>query len=271
MTKDLYDQGFGSLWEHVHVRHRAGYSTSVVDYHRHDFYEVNLILSGNVKILLEGGSEQGKENRLVLTRPGTAHYISCKPDTLYSRLYLVFTEECVDRISEWEQLSSAFGKWGRILTLTPEQTESLRVMIEQIGGEQSLFRQRMLIYYLLSHVLELAGEEQQAPGKSPSYIIDALAYMEAHYSEKIVAAELARHLNVSRTTLMTEFKKHTDRTLLEYLTHCRIKHAVKLLREGRTLEDVADQCGFADSSGLIRSFRRCYGTTPHRYMEKLTD
>lgn len=50
-TNDLYDYGFKKVWNDVFIAHREGYYTSVTDYHEHDFYEINLILSGNVKIL----------------------------------------------------------------------------------------------------------------------------------------------------------------------------------------------------------------------------
>lgn len=265
---DAYGHGFGDVWKDVYVHSREGYSTSVTDYHEHGFYEINLILSGNVKILLGDRSEEGTENRIVLTRPKTPHYIACKADTLYSRLYLNFSDEFVaDRIDEWQQLSAVFGEKGAVVTVTKEATEEIRLMIEQIRSEEKPFRQRLLIYFLLSRISELAGTDERRANPIPPYIVEVLAYLEKNYSEKILASELAKRLHVGRTTLMTEFKKHTGRTLGEYLTHCRLKNAIRLLREGRTLEYTAEACGFSDSSGLIRGFRRIYGTTPRQYLE----
>ncbi len=263
---DLYDYGFGDVWRDVHVTGREGYHTSVVNYHKHSFYELNLILSGNVRILLEGRSEQGCENRLVLTRPHTPHYISCRPDMLYRRLYLLFTEESVAGLPEWPALSAVFGERGAVLTLTAAQTEELQGLMARIKEESSLFRRRMLIYFLLSRVAELTDRDVPHANGTPAYILKALAYLEEHYAERVVAADLAKRLNVSRTTLMTEFKRYTDSTLVEYLTQCRVKHAVALLREGRTQEDVAERCGFSDASGLVRCFKRCHGQTPRQYL-----
>lgn len=267
--QDRYDYGFGTVWDTVYVNRREGYSTSVTGYHRHEFYELNLILSGNVNILLRGRSEPGTQNRMVLTRPGTPHYISCKPDTLYRRIYLVFTEAWINRIPEWISLEEIFGREGEILTLTPEQTLFFRKLIEQIDAEQSPFSKRMLTYYLLSRAAEAMGSNRQILKRTPSCVLDAIAYIEEHFADKIIASTLAKRLNVSRTTLMTTFKSHTDRTIGEYLTQCRVKNAVLLLKDGKTLEDVADQCGFADSSGLIRGFRRCFGVTPRQYLKQL--
>ena len=164
-----YDYGFGRVWSTVHVERRAGYSSSVTDSHKHHFYEINLILSGNVKILLKDRFEEGEGCRIVLTRPDTAHFISCKPDTLYSRIYLVFTDAFIaNRFPEWQQLSTVFGKNGTVLAISPEEAEQLRGQIEQIEQEKNPLGQRLLIYYLLLQILErhAKSHHQSARGKT---------------------------------------------------------------------------------------------------------
>ena len=144
MAVDLYSHGYGDKWTDLLVRRRQGYFTSVSDFHRHDFYEVNLILSGNVKILLSDRTEQGTHCRIVLTRPGTPHYISCDSDTLYSRLYLLFSHEFLaEYVPEWKKLISVFGKNGRIVTLTPEQKEFCGQLIGSLEGETDKFRPKL--------------------------------------------------------------------------------------------------------------------------------
>ena len=267
--QDRYDHGFGDKWTEVYVHSREGYSTSVTDYHKHGFYEINLILSGNVRILFGDRAEEGSGNCIVLTRPGTLHYVSCKGDTLYRRIYLNFTEDFVrDHFSEWHRLSAVFGEYGSCFVLTSEETERLQRIIAEIGGETSPLRKRLLICYLLSLVSDLAGEQAKPARLVPTYVLEALAYLERNYDRRITAEELARQVHVGRTTLMTEFKKYTGNTLGEYLTHRRIRHASRLLSAGETLEYTASACGFSDSSGLIRAFKRLYGMTPCRYLEQ---
>ena len=113
---DIYDYGFGVEWNDVLVTRRDGFYTSVTDYHEHDFYEINLILSGNVKILMKNRFEEGTQNRIVLTPPQTPHYISCKSDVMYSRLYLVFTRSFISNyFPEYDLLFSTFGKNGKVV------------------------------------------------------------------------------------------------------------------------------------------------------------
>ena len=264
-----YDYGFGTVWNTVHVERRAGYHSSVTDYHKHAFYEINLILSGNVKILLKDRFEEGCENRIVLTRPDTAHFISCNSDTLYSRLYLVFTDAFIANcFAEWQQLSAVFGKNGTVLTLSHEETERFKQLIEQIEKEASVLGQRLLIYYLLVQISNHFSNSLKESEAQP-YVFEALTYLEGHYAEKINFTELAKQLYVGRTTLMTEFKSYTGSTMGEYLTKCRIRNAIRLLQEKKTIEYAAEACGFSDSSGFTRAFKRFHGTTPYKYIKNL--
>ena len=272
LRQTTFDQGLGSEWNQLLVAERQGYSTSVADYHRHRFYEINLILSGNVKILLGDTSEEGRENRLVLTRPGTPHYITCSPDTLYHRLYLLFTDEFIeDYLPEWSQLSTIFGENGSVLTLTAAQTALFRQQLLRIREEESHFRHRLMIYDLLSRIHEQKDNDGPRRQIAPSYILQALTFLDEHCGDRIVAADLAERLHIGRTTLMTEFKRHLGSTMVDYLTPCRLRRAVTLLQGGSTVEAAAALCGFADTSGLVRAFKRCYGVPPRTYLSQLKD
>ena len=265
---DLYNHGKGEAWDNLFVFTREGDTTSVTDYHEHDFYEINLILSGNVKILLNDFFEECCENRIVLTKPDTPHYVTCCSDTLYSRIYLLFTEEFVaDFLPEWKKLSRIFGENGSVVALSPAQTAQIRQIIEDIERQRSELGKKLLVYYLLLRIAEIRENESATREKKPLYLMKAIAYIEENYSEHIVAENLAKKLYVGRTTLMTEFKKLIGCTLNQYLTDCRLKNAVRFLAGGESVESTAEKCGFSDSSGLTRAFKRKYNCAPKQYLK----
>ncbi len=268
----MYEQGFRTEWNDFHIYKNEGYYTSMADFHTHEYYEINLILSGNFKILFKNRSEESKSYKLVLTRPGTPHYISCKPDTLFSRLYLLFSDEFLcDYVPEWRRLLTIFGESGKAITLTEEQKDTCQALILRIREETQSFRQKLLILYLLSYIADLDVEENHHYQKCPSYIHDTLLYVAEHYNEKIVAANLAEKLHISRTTLMTNFKKHTGHTLNDYIVNYRLNRSIQMLREGCTLQETAESCGFGESSSLARSFRQTYGMSTRQYLLKNAD
>lgn len=265
---DIYNYGFGVEWNDVLVTRRDGYYTSVTDYHEHDFYEINLILSGNVKILMKNRFEEGTQNRIVLAPPKTPHYISCKSDVMYSRLYLVFTRSFIENyFPEYDLLFTTFGKDGRIIQITKTETDYFKRLLEEIKEEPYLFGKQLLVYHLLLRISKLSDTNERDKNNAPRYVLQAVSYIENHFHEKITATDIAKKLFIGRTTLMTEFKKHIGATLGNYLTICRLKNAIKFLSDNATIEYTAEKCGFADSSGLIRAFKKHFNTTPYQYIK----
>lgn len=268
MQNGLYDHGYGTDWTDVLVYRREGFTTSVADLHQHGYYEINLIFTGNVRILLPERTLETNTSQMVLVPPNTPHFISCKPDTLYRRLYLSLAPHFVeDGVSKWPELRRLFGRKGKIVALNDSQRQLCEQVIEGIGRESDLFRQQMLVYYLLSCVADFASSCNEELAATPAYIVDALAYINAHYPEKIVAAALADRLHIGRTTLMTAFKKYTGTSLNRYLINHRLRQAVRQMREGCSVQETAECCGFGDSGTLIRHFRDSYGVTPGQYMK----
>ena len=265
---DIYDYGFGINWKDILVTRRDGYYTSVTDYHEHDFYEINLILSGNTKVLLKDSFEEGTENKIVLTAPQTPHYISCKSDVMYSRLYLVFTPSFIfNSCPEYDSLLSVFGKNGNVIQISKAETEYFKNLFDQIKKEPDLLGQQLLVYHLLLRISKLNAPKLEK-NKVPQYIIEIIAYIEENYQEKIIADHIAKKSFVGRTTFMTEFKKHIGITFGEYLTICRLKNAIRFLSDNQSIECTAEKCGFADSSGLIRAFKKYFNSTPYQYIKK---
>ena len=179
---------------------------------------------------------------------------------------MVFTPAFIAHyFPEQDLLSTAFGKRGNVITISESQTQYFKRLIENIKQEPDLLGKQLLVYHLLLRIAKLSQWNTPKNGNPAHYVIQAISYLENHYNEKITAEQLAKQLFVGRTTFMTEFKKHVGITLGEYLTVCRLKNAIRFLVDGQTLENTAKQCGFSDSSGLIKAFKKRFHTTPYQY------
>ena len=163
-------------------------------------------------------------------------------------------------------LLSSFSDHGTIISLNEEQKNFCVSLLNRIQEEHDRFREKLLIFYLLSVLHDLKKHSQMDGNGVPPYIIKALTYIDERFSEKITAESLARNLNIGRTTLMTSFKRYTGITLNDYLVNVRLRYAIHLLQEGRNVQETADRCGFGDSSNFIRSFKKKFGTTPRHYL-----
>lgn len=246
-----------------------GYRTDLTSYHTHQYYEISLIVSGNVKVLLQDATLDGTECKLVLLRPNTPHLIAISPDICYRRVNLLFYHDFInDNIPEWKVLMNLFGESGRIIPISPEQCAEYQELIEQIERDTSPFRRQLLLLCFLSKVADRL-EKDASPQVVPSYVIEAMTYINANYQKKIVASELAWNLHIGRTTLMTSFKKYTGTTLNEYIARCRLKNAIVAMRQGKKEQQIAEECGFTDLCNMIRCFKRYFHMTPKQYLADL--
>jgi AraC-like DNA-binding protein len=74
----------------------------------------------------------------------------------------------------------------------------------------------------------------------------------------------ARELGISRSKLYQLMEDHGG--VNRYVRDLRLRHAMNLLgapaERGRSLYDIALECGFTSDTSFIRAFREKYGTTP---------
>ena len=87
---------------------------------------------------------------------------------------------------------------------------------------------------------------------------------------RVAAAALAEEVGWSRRHLAARWRRDVGMGPKAVARVLRFQRALRLLRDGRALADVAYDCGFADQPHLNREFRALGGSTP-REVTKLQD
>lgn len=268
MSVNYEDFGYKEYWDGIQIGEYSGYKQNMSDYHMHTYYEISLIVSGDVTVLTSAASDSGMEPRVLFFRPGTPHFVQCSKKTLYRRININFSPDSVfDSPEHKNMLKQVFLENGRIVRLDPEECDNLVRVALNMKKEKSTYRQRLMLLYFISLVTDRPHKDQGLP--VPAYITDIMTYINTNYGKKITAEGLARHFFVGRTTLMNSFKKHTGTTVNEYIVRLRIKKAVNGLLEYKSVQTVAEECGFGSSSNMIKTFRRYLDMTPVEYANKL--
>ena len=266
----LDDLNYKKRWNDFSVEDYEGYSPNMSRYHTHSYFEISLIVQGNVTVILGNTADSvkssGTDCRILLIRPHTPHFITPEPDALYTRRNILFSMDFLTDCSpEWRTLLGAFGKNSRMIHPDEKTMEKCLALTDAMKAEADPIRRKLLLLYFLS----LVGDDQNGDlgTEVPSFINEALHYISVHYPEKITAASLAETVGVGRTTLMTGVRHYTGTTLCEYLTRCRLRSAINCLKEGMTEQEAAEICGFGSTCYLIRVFRKQFGTTPVEYLK----
>lgn len=87
-------------------------------------------------------------------------------------------------------------------------------------------------------------------------------HMAANALRDVSLDELVRLTGLSRAQFFRAFQRSTGLTPARYLQQLRMRHAETLLKEGRTINDVAQIVGYGNSSYFAAVFRRYNGTNP---------
>ena len=131
---------------------------------------------------------------------------------------------------------------------------------------------RELICVLEETEKKLGGkqEKEEDSEKIPNLFVQKAAdYIKLNYSEKISIKEIADQLYLSPNYLSELFKKHTGKTISEYLTEYRLEKACQLLDHAEyCVGDVSGMVGIHDGRYFSNMFKKKYGMTPTEYRNR---
>lgn len=142
----------------------------------------------------------------------------------------------------------------------------LRSLLETYAGK-ALFgavSASAILTEIIVSLLRQGRTEAETPGRLNLNAV--MAYVQAHFAEKITNRELGELFHFHPTYLSDAFRKTYGKSLHQYVMERRILEGITLLEEGRkSVEEVARAVGFCDSSYFCRYFKKMTGVSPKQY------
>ena len=120
-------------------------------------------------------------------------------------------------------------------------------------------------------LLRLARENDESA--LPSQMVMALdEYIRENCREEISNTEIGAIFGYHPFYVSNLLKEKKGVTLRQYIISYRLKLAKSLLElTSKSTQDIADECGFTDSSYFAKSFKSAFGVTPKEYRNKFKD
>ena len=145
--------------------------------------------------------------------------------------------------------------------------QTLLTTLEQPHHAPKIFLDHVLQAMNCHFFCSYSGVRISAPqfrsGLSSLQIRRATELLEAHLDANIALQQVAEACGLSVSHFARAFKKTFRRPPYKWLVERRVERARDLMTNSRLpLIDIATQCGFADQSALIRTFKRLHGVTP---------
>lgn len=146
-----------------------------------------------------------------------------------------------------------------------ETLNHLRGIISQKDIPTDRYRAHLIddLWYSLLARLESPFVRYECHTEDP-FFHELSSYVDVHLDTSL--AELAQAFSCSRVTINKVFKKHTGKTVCEYIRKARIFRACELITEtSEPFKTLAVMCGFSNEYYFSSVFRSVTGHTPGEY------
>ncbi|MDN5361685.1 MAG: two-component system, response regulator YesN [Moorella sp. (in: firmicutes)] len=158
------------------------------------------------------------------------------------------------------ELMALFSRAAAAGGARPEEILSLSATSMQKLMSLSLEESLLWLIEILDECIDRIYQARETRQTPP--VEKAVAFINANYGRSISLEDVALVVNLSPAHLSRLFKKEMGRTVIEYLTLVRLEVAKRLLREGKTIEEVAAAVGFNEATYFSRVFKREVGVPP---------
>ena len=253
--------------------------------HASEFLELNILVEGSARHCVNGSVYEAERGAVYVIPSGTRHgYHSEKgASILHVLIHSDFLRayDCelhalpgYTMLFEVDPYLRSGSRSSFSIRLTEAAYDSLRGIIQALlEHERSRYpgRETLKNASLLSLVGQLCaythsfGASMMRASDDPNALIIArsMEYIRLNAAKKLTIEGLAREACMGRSTFIRNFTRVCGRTPMQFLMQCRMAMARKeLCYSGKSVTDVALECGFYDTSHFIHVFMKNEGYTP---------
>jgi len=245
----------------IEVIHKVYNGSSVP--HWHDFYELEVMISGSGDYDINGKLCTVGEGNAYLVTPEDYHRLEACDMEMYT---VCFTGTSVDgavtdRINgcSMNMIVKFDGRQFSYIT-------KLLQMLEREFNSDSHDRERSmrnLLEYILICFLRAPELAAASERKLSHTVMRAVSYIKQNFKSELTLSDVAAAVSVSTNYFGTLFKNEMGVNFNRYLMLTRLRYASNLLRQqDLSVEQIAYASGFASPSYFSESYRKEFGKTP---------
>ena len=234
--------------------------------HVHAECEIYINVSGDVSFMVENSIYPIDSGNVIITRPFEYHHCIYHSKAEHKHYWILF-QPCDNKRYLGLFFNRLVGQKNRLCLSTDDQLELIALCNQMLKKSMDEVELNLSFFKLIS-LLQKGSAEGSAAHLHPVHIRTALHYISEHFQEPITVHHLAEITHISINTLERSFKQHLGMTPSSYLRKKRLANALRLLSEGYSVTEAAENSGFVDYNSFIQLFRKAYGITPLAYKKR---
>ncbi|UTV30337.1 AraC family transcriptional regulator [Photobacterium atrarenae] len=250
--------------------HRQNFSR-----HSHEGYTVGVIENGAQKFYRTGGNHVAPQNSIILVNADEIHngHSATEGGWSYQAMYpLPGQFEAISRELTVSTARSGAPYFPSPVVDDPELANQLRLVFNTLEHSTNRLLRETLLYGVLTKLMCKHGCQPGLPGESPKaqqQVKRVKEFLDDFPSADVSLQELANLASFSPYHLVRAFQKVYGLPPHGYQIQSRLRLAKKLIRQGHTLSDAAQEAGFHDQSHLHRHFKKAMGVTPGQFAKQV--
>lgn len=256
--------------------------------HRHEFFEIIYVYSGQCRLCIEGEAISLHEGELSIVAPQSLHMAEVsEKSTVLSILVRQSTFDVMfwNLLSQKDLLSQFFrsalyeSEQSNFLFLRTDNSDKLKrllhLLVQECYSDEPYSNSCAVNYINLlfaeilrrsSDTIRLYREDDITPGNLDFARI--IRYIQENY-ETVTLSELAEMLHYSESYMSRIIKKYLKTTFSDLVRNLRLTRAADyLVTTEMTVNQIAEAVGFDSSDHFTRLFKRSFGVTPTDYRSR---
>ena len=236
--------------------------------HSHPHYEIYFLYEGSRSFFIENALYSITAPAVLVVPPFAMHKTE---GGAFRRVNIYVTESMLDDFQK-EVLTSLSLSF---VPLTEEQAKQLLHVLalsldHPLSEEHALEVDKAKFAYftlMLYHFAEnRLPQSRESEGQASPLVTKAINYMNANYADPLTLDDLAERIYATKQTLNYHFKKDLGCTPMNYLLRLRLTKVKELLStSNKSIEEIAENCGFSSGNYLTLIFKQKEGISPSSY------
>lgn len=232
--------------------------------HWHDFYEIELIISGSGSYIIDGVEQKIEKNMLFFMTPVNFHEVVTAGTQVFT---LMFTGEICDRNILF-RLSTVFN--SNSVMLSDDDAQYLSTIMHELNLASSENDDEYSFYLLNSILGKICRTCNTHKHGYMSKVQKAMLYVQNNFRNDMGLADVAADVGVTPSYMSSIFLKECGVNFKEYLSTIRYDYAKKLLEySNMTITDICFESGFCDYANFERHFKERFSVSPTQYRKEI--
>lgn len=227
-------------------------------FHSHRGFEFIMITAGKMEISIDKHSYILEENEAVLIFPNQIH--SLKNISNSEDVFCTFSKDLVNYFSTTHNHELPKSNFFKV-------DAEWKQRILHLKTETSVNMIKSILYFLVAEFEKNAEYAEIQENSSDALVYQIFNFVDKNYTQDCSLSALATHLKYNQEYLSRVFKNFCNISYNDYVNHCRIEEACRLLHTSNaSISSISMDCGYSSIRSFNRNFKKIMGITPQEYL-----